>query len=1105
MDKKNDTPDYEFEILYESASDQDLFPDKTHERVSNSIHNLITKSKSGLTIGLEGSWGSGKTTVINLLHKKIKSTKQKTLFFLFDTWAHEGDPLRRVFLESLINKIDPNNSSIKLQKILKEVSGHQKKVEVKSKNKTSKFANYLTISAMFIPMGAALLTSVDYSKLYLPFNALASTLPNFLFWSGFILSMSPALVMLYWFFYGEKDDEGKRDWSLILSNSTESYTQTITEDNERSSIEFGRYFQSIMEVGLSKDHNNFKDAVIVIDNLDRVDPDHADRLWSTLQTFFQHRNTDRLEVDSWIKSLWFIVPYDRDAMSHSWDKGSKTNSSERSNSFFNKCFQLIVQVPAPVMSGWNDYVTKGVNNALIGWNESDKSDVIRTYIRHSSNLNISPTPRKINNFINQVGFKGMQWGSEMSAESISLYSILSNKYTEGKLREMLQVEGLPDNFEPYGEPYTIKKELAGLLFGVKKAKGIELLLTPIIIKAVNEGDGEQIKGLINTHGQAFWITWHEIKQSIFETFSNNEKARLSGTQAIAKGMQQHSSHIKHDIIKLERIWQNSNHAWSINSLNYAEVLEDLYNITRNKDKFVSWVQLALSNRIDDILKNIEASETDRPYYIELVIQLNKISNFLIKYGKQLNPRTYSKFNVDKWVYWLGLLEDQKLSLPFILPAKGVIEQLGNKHLSSSLSIPADNLIALLETYKIDLKSLEWSSVIQHLITWANRPNRESGNELAYKLMLTLYSDFHIEGSTKLIEDCIKAPQFWRVGNRENSDNSPSLFILTGCVLGSSIQSIGHLDQKIKGYWSKNDNSMEKINFVFERLKAVKQLSKLWEISKDKNNHLAINILKEKINEPELQPNDEALRSIDSYVNWDGNNDCIATIVHKISESSGFESVMQMIEESPLDHDKTIYNIQLFGDDQAVNGVNKLLRSLNKEVWDMSFQKDNDLLLCVFHSQLKLGHEYKKSFLEFYSSSVKGNEISDWLWEDFNTLLDKAIDKNRVLKKLTDDYFSTETDILSDIGFTHLIKNISPYVIKVDPIKLMERICFWLEKSMWDRIEWFTNINIRIKLNGDPLEELKSRITSKNYDDEKYDLINRLGKIFKIKIPKNKIN
>lgn len=84
-------------LLPDFPATQDAFG--PHDRIAKAIHKLIKKEDGGRAIALIGTWGCGKSTVINLLRKEAS---QDLAVFVFDAWAHEGDPLRRTFLEKFI-------------------------------------------------------------------------------------------------------------------------------------------------------------------------------------------------------------------------------------------------------------------------------------------------------------------------------------------------------------------------------------------------------------------------------------------------------------------------------------------------------------------------------------------------------------------------------------------------------------------------------------------------------------------------------------------------------------------------------------------------------------------------------------------------------------------------------------------------------------------------------------------------------------------------------------------------------------------------------------------------------------------------------------------
>src|ERR1043165_5777911 len=92
------------------AKEDSFESNKAYKRIVEAILDIIRSEAKdgGLFIGVEGNWGAGKTTIINLLRKELRKSivKEETseaekpieLLIAFDAWAHEGDPLRLTFL-----------------------------------------------------------------------------------------------------------------------------------------------------------------------------------------------------------------------------------------------------------------------------------------------------------------------------------------------------------------------------------------------------------------------------------------------------------------------------------------------------------------------------------------------------------------------------------------------------------------------------------------------------------------------------------------------------------------------------------------------------------------------------------------------------------------------------------------------------------------------------------------------------------------------------------------------------------------------------------------------------------------------------------------------
>ncbi|MEW6650502.1 MAG: P-loop NTPase fold protein, partial [Chloroflexota bacterium] len=57
-------------VISDDPSDKDEFGD-SHNRIAQTIANLMHTETGGKSIGLEGEWGTGKSTIIKLLSNAL--------------------------------------------------------------------------------------------------------------------------------------------------------------------------------------------------------------------------------------------------------------------------------------------------------------------------------------------------------------------------------------------------------------------------------------------------------------------------------------------------------------------------------------------------------------------------------------------------------------------------------------------------------------------------------------------------------------------------------------------------------------------------------------------------------------------------------------------------------------------------------------------------------------------------------------------------------------------------------------------------------------------------------------------------------------------------
>lgn len=175
------------------AFHEDIGP---HARVAKTIAELIQSpdESGGKMIGLEGGWGAGKSTVINLVCKHLEGN-QDIAVFSFDAWAHEGDPLRRTFLESIIRHFQSIEwiDHQEWDEIIEKLAKRRKVTNIRTVPKPTILGKRFAVSLIFVPVGSQLLSTSLREGIIIDFTASIS----WMFIVGVLFSFAPIFVLLW--------------------------------------------------------------------------------------------------------------------------------------------------------------------------------------------------------------------------------------------------------------------------------------------------------------------------------------------------------------------------------------------------------------------------------------------------------------------------------------------------------------------------------------------------------------------------------------------------------------------------------------------------------------------------------------------------------------------------------------------------------------------------------------------------------------------------------------------------------------------------------------------------------------------------------------------
>lgn len=492
--------------LPNSPSKEDAFGQ--HEKLAEALSNTILERKEGCAIGLLGEWGSGKSTVIELITKKTELAADKIeglsyTSFVFDTWVHQGDPLRRSFLEELIEHLLAN-------KFVDEDYATNFKAELSTKVQTISTRSQPIVKGW--GYASALATIV---LLPLGLNLLPEKFFWF-YWRNYVDNLLPLLLVLsplilfsicLWKVWASdrKKDEGVLDLvsSKLFFNAQNIEQNVLAQEKDKTTIEFKNKFDALLEI------LNDKNVVLIvtIDNIDRLESDQVKNAWSTMQTFFG-QTTGRSHATH--GKYFLLVPFAPMAVKSVLTESLLVESNDgvitRSqahpnldlNDIIRKSFEIVFYLQPPIMSKWRAFFDKNLVTAFPDL-EGVKRKAVVDIFGHIPSPATTRGPREIKQFINNLVSLHKVHGADFSVPMYALYE---------SRRDELQASIdrlIDDNYLQSYEKQLLSEEdwqtdLASLHFGVDGPTAQQLLLEAPIEEAIEQGSPEKLQELKDITG-----------------------------------------------------------------------------------------------------------------------------------------------------------------------------------------------------------------------------------------------------------------------------------------------------------------------------------------------------------------------------------------------------------------------------------------------------------------------------------------------------------------------------------------------------------------------------------------------------------------------------
>lgn len=446
-------------------------------QIAEMLMRILEEGNLPLHIGLFGRWGSGKTSVTNILNS-IKNDEFHIKTISVWKFADDAPSLHR-----------------KIVREIERVLGHAKEegicVETTTQDNKGMGGVFSALSILFDINNKSELRSALFTILYLLTSVICL---------GFALARadhffaSIAFVMM-----------------LLIQNQTHS--RTIQKTTKAIALQHGDQYEARFEEAVNKylfQHEN-KKLIFVFDDLDRLPPTQIVAALNTIKTF----------LDS--KCCAFIIPCDETILRQGITsvinekmKESKIDANIFASEYLNKTFDIILRIPIVEQSNMRRYARDLLLESKIDWatNQNVFFDKVLGNLIHTG----VKTPRHVKMLVNSFSF---DWLLANKRDSESGRSYFTSKSV------VLSVFTVLKNDFP--EFFTLISENPFLLQEIKHEKYIRGNKS---IQSLKSTDVEVLAAYLSR-------VKHEIPEDCkpYIYFSNHKLNPITGNPALAKTLE----------------------------------------------------------------------------------------------------------------------------------------------------------------------------------------------------------------------------------------------------------------------------------------------------------------------------------------------------------------------------------------------------------------------------------------------------------------------------------------------------------------------------------------------------------------------------------------
>ncbi|HDR2349239.1 TPA: hypothetical protein QCH58_000583 [Enterobacter asburiae] len=365
----------------ESPADQDMFRGSSHEKVAENMAQVIRTPDVNI-IGLEGELGSGKSTILQFLQKKLKG---EFTFINFDAERYHHGSTKKALIDVIHHGVSLQcpASREKLDKFKNQALGNIVEYDKKVSSRLSWLTVvFILLSLLSVQMLRYVLTDLNQ---YFSNN---KPLIWWLFSVEVLAFLSPAIMVAGLACLQKMEWYRKKGYSsigdLFKRNSTDRIEETWLVNKEVGAIELSAALRGFTSKEVISRGDRF---ILIIDNLDRISADKVKELWSDME----------LISGATHEHFRIVVPYSARQVS-----ASLSVAGFSGREFIAKRIPVSFQVPPLISAGWQEALRqywKETVNEDVGM-ACEESTVLLERWKPSEYPRI--TPRLMKKFVNDI-------------------------------------------------------------------------------------------------------------------------------------------------------------------------------------------------------------------------------------------------------------------------------------------------------------------------------------------------------------------------------------------------------------------------------------------------------------------------------------------------------------------------------------------------------------------------------------------------------------------------------------------------------------------------------------------------------------------------------